>query len=191
MPDLTSELQRMADDGARRARPLAADDVIRHGDRRRQRTVMWRSVGGLSMAGIIAAVALAVAAPAGHHAPPQPGGIQLAAWTVVKRADGTVSVTVRELRDPAGLQRRLRADGVPAAVNFSGGLPRSCRLYPESPALINRVFTLGQAGRFPVMVIHPAALPSGAGARIGAPVQRPIHNVAIGLVYASPRCTGS
>jgi hypothetical protein len=190
VPDLTSELQRMADDGARQARALAADDVIQHGDRRWRRTVMWRSVGGLSMAGVVAAVALAVAAPAGHRASPQPG-IQLTAWTVVKRADGTVSVAIRELRDPAGLQRRLRADGVPASVTFSGGLPRSCRLYPTSPALIKTVFTERHAGRFPVMVIHPSALPAGAGVEIGAPVQRPIVNVSIGLVRASPRCTGS
>jgi hypothetical protein len=190
MGDLTSELRRMADDGARQARPLAAGDIIRHGDRRRQRAVMWRSLGGLSVAGVAAAVALAVAAPAGHRAAPGPS-FQLAAWTVVKGADGTVSVTIRELRDPAGLQRRLRADGVPASVTFSGGLPRSCRPYPESRALINRVYTARQQGRFPVMVIHPTALPGGAGVRIGAPVQRPIHNVAIGLVYTSPRCTGS
>ena len=33
MSDLTSELQQMADDAARQARPLAAADVIRRGDR--------------------------------------------------------------------------------------------------------------------------------------------------------------
>ena len=34
----------------------------------------------------------------GHSASPQPG-IHLTAWTVVKHADGTVYVTIRELRD--------------------------------------------------------------------------------------------
>jgi hypothetical protein len=88
-----------------------------------------------------AAVGVTALTPAQHQAS-RPPGAQLAAWTVVKRADGTVSVTIRQLRDPAGLQRRLRADGVPATVTFSGGTtPRSCRRYPMNVALINRVFT--------------------------------------------------
>jgi DNA-directed RNA polymerase specialized sigma24 family protein len=45
-------------------------------------------------------------------------------------ADGLVDVTIRELRDPAGLQSKLRADGVPASVTFSGQPNPSCRPYP-------------------------------------------------------------
>ena len=66
-----------------------------------------RRIPGLAgVLAVVAAAAFAVIAllPASH----QPG-VQLAAWTVVKQADGTVSVTIRELRDPAGLQSRLRA----------------------------------------------------------------------------------
>src|ERR1700749_113496 len=43
----------------------------------------------------------------GHPAPFQPG-IHLSAWTVVKHPDGTVYVRINQLRDPAGLQRKLR-----------------------------------------------------------------------------------
>jgi hypothetical protein len=141
---------------------------------------------------VAACVAIAVIAllPDGHRASPPPGA-QLAAWTVVKHGDGTVTVTIRQLRDPAGLQRRLRADGVPASVTFSGQLPRSCHRYAGlNVSLVNRVFSLRQQGRFPVMVIHPAALPHGAGVAINPPAQWPIVRVAIGLVQASPRCTG-
>ena len=147
-----------------------------------------RRIPGLAgVLALVAAAAFAVIAllPASH----QPG-VQLAAWTVVKQADGTVSVTIRELRDPAGLQSRLRADGVPASVNFSGQRNLSCQRYTAGVALINRVFTAQSAGGFPVMVIHPAALPSGAGVEINPPAQ-PANRVAIGLVYASPQCTGS
>jgi DNA-binding beta-propeller fold protein YncE len=43
VPDLKDELRRLADDAASHARPLAAAEVIRQGDRRRQRTVSgWR-----------------------------------------------------------------------------------------------------------------------------------------------------
>lgn len=153
----------------------------------------WLRAGLAATAVTVAAgVALAVIAllPAGHQATPRPGA-QLAAWTVVKRDDGTISVTIRQLRDPAGLQRRLRADGIPASVTFFGQLPRSCQRYFAGQALINRVFSGRQEGRFPVMVIHPSALPHGAGVVINPPAQRPILRVAIGLVHASPRCTGS
>ena len=151
-----------------------------------------RRIPGLAAALAVAAAAVfAVTAllPAGHPASHHPG-IQLAAWTVVKQADGAVSVTIREMRDPAGLQSRLRADGVPASVSFSGQMNRSCQRYTAGIDLINRVYTVRQAGRFPVMVIHPSALPSGAGVEISPPAQSAI-SVAVGLVHASPQCTGT
>jgi hypothetical protein len=40
------------------------------------------------------------------------------------------------------------------------------------------------------MDIHPSALPHGAGVQINPPDQQPVRRVAIGLVYASPSCTG-
>jgi hypothetical protein len=137
-----------------------------------------------------AAVALAVAAllPAGHQANRQPP-MQLAAWTVVKHADGTVVVTVRQLRDPAGLQRKLRADGVPATVTFSSQEPRACHNYPLGPALLHRIFSFNQ----PPLVIHPSALPDGTGIRL-SPVHHPPGApiaLAAGLVHTSPQCTGS
>jgi hypothetical protein len=46
------------------------------------------------------------------------------------------------------------------------------------------------------MVIHPSALPSGAGLQIDAlfqhyPGPRGSFQVGVGLVQASPQCTGS
>ena len=61
---------------------------------------------------VVAAAVLAVTGLLpGHSATVQPG-IHLSAWTVVKHPDGTVYVRINQLRDPAGLQRKLRADGV-------------------------------------------------------------------------------
>ena len=104
MSDLTSELQQMADDAARQARPMAAD-VIRRGDRRHRRSIARLSLGGLSATGAIAAVIIGVIAlvPASHQASRQPQA-QLAAWTVVKQAGGNIHVTIRQFGDPAGLQ---------------------------------------------------------------------------------------
>jgi hypothetical protein len=154
---------------------------------RARRRLPGLAAGALAVA---AAAALAVTAllPAGHQGA-RPPAAQLAAWTVTMQADGTIRVTVRQLRDPVGLQRRLRADGVPASVTFFGHQPRACQPYPADQALMAKVF----GGHGPPVVIHPAALPSGAGIQLspghyppGAPIA-----LAAGLVRASPGCTGS
>lgn len=159
---------------------------------RRRLPVLATALAATAAAAASVAVLPWHAGPAGHRGGPQ-AGVQLAAWTVVRRPDGAISVTIRELRDPAGLQRKLRADGVLASVTFFGQEPRSCQPYPSSPALLHRVYTTRLAGRFPVLVIHPRALPRGAGLQIGATasVQRPVISVAIGFVRASHGCTGS
>jgi hypothetical protein len=187
---MSSDMEELAREGMRqftatmRVSPgLAARTCERH--QRRTRRKLTGLAAGAATVAASAAVAVTALAPASH----QPGA-QLAAWTVVKQAGGTVSVTIRELRDPAGLQSRLRADGVPASVNFLGQRNFSCQRYTASVAQMNRVFTVQQTGRFPVMVIHPSALPGGTGVEINPPAQ-PANRVAIGLVYASPQCTGS
>ena len=163
------------------------EQIISRGHAVRTRRRIPGVAGALAGA---AAVALAVAAllPAGHQANRLPP-FQLAAWTVVRHADGTVVVTVRQLRDPAGLQRTLRADGVPTTVTFFGHQPRACHRYSADQALMNKVF--GESG--PPLVIHPSALPDGTGVQLNPghyPPGGPIA-LAAGLVHASPQCTGS
>jgi len=162
--------------------------IVRGRALRARRRIPGLAAGALAVA---AAAALAVTAllPASHRPGPQPPA-QLAAWTVTKQADGTITVTVRQLRDPQGLQRRLRADGVPASVTFFGHEPRACQRYPRmSAALMAEVF----GGHGPPLVIHPKALPHGVGIQLnplhhrhGAPIA-----LAAGLVRASPGCTGT
>jgi hypothetical protein len=211
MVDLTSELQQMADDAARQARPLAAAEVIRRGDRRRRRSITRLSLGGLSATGVVAAVIIGVIAltPASHQASP-PAHAQLAAWTVVKQTDGTVLVKIREFRDPAGLQATLRADGVPASVEFMPanlagksawaivhfkGNP--CREYSGGEGQAQNVVTGGSP--FTVgMFIHPSAIPSGAGVQFVVssdvgyfPQGNGPMDLWEWLVQPSPQCTGS
>jgi hypothetical protein len=210
--DVTSELQQMADDAARQARPLAAADVIRRGDRRHRRSITRLSVGGLSATGVVAAVIIGMIAllPASRQAS-HPAHAQLAAWTVVKQADGTIFVKIRELRDPAGLQATLRADGVPASVVFYPGRPAAgqsawafvhfknnpCQEYSGGESQAQNVLT----GQHPLQVgftVHPSAIPSGAGVQIVAnsnvgyyPQQQGPMALFEWLVQASPQCTGS
>jgi hypothetical protein len=191
MSDLTSELQQMAADAARQARPLAAADVIRRGDRRHRRSITRLSLGGLSVTGAIAAVIVGVIAllPASHQASRQPGA-HLAAWTVVKQA-GNVYVTIRQFRDPAGLQTRLRADGVPASVTFTGQQNPACQPYPYRPGLLQKVISARHEGQSHLTIIHLSALPSGAGLRFVSSIHGTDETVDTDLVQSSAQCTGS
>ena len=155
---------------------------------RARRRLPGVAAGALAVA---AAAVLAVTAlqPTGHQSG-RPLPAQLDAWTVTKQADGTITVTVRQLRDPQGLQSRLRADGVPASVTFFGHEPRACQRYPKtSAALITKVF----GGHGPPLVIHPKALPHDVGIQL-SPLHQP-HGapiaLAAGLVRATPGCTGT
>ena len=68
------------------------------------------------------------AGPEASSAPSSAPSARLAAWTVTRQADGDITVTVNELRDPAGLQRTLRADGVPASVTLPANAVKGCRV---------------------------------------------------------------
>jgi hypothetical protein len=141
-----------------------------------------------ALAGALAAAAAAALAVTSllsgtRQASPQPTA-QLAAWTVTRQADGGIRVTIRELRNPAGLQSKLRADGVPASVTLIGQQNPSCRRYPASPGLLRSVISpsfevlpaphQGPPGNMPgaalslvvVMLIRPSALPSGTGVQL-------------------------
>jgi hypothetical protein len=192
------------------------EQVISRGRAVRAHRRISGAAGALAVAAAVAVLAVTRLAPASHQPSAQPGvqpGVQLAAWTVVRQADGTVRVTIREFTDPAGLQSKLRADGVPASVTFMGQQNPACRLYPSSRALERRVFshtfeyvapprqgppeTLPpQVGLVPVLLIHRPALPRGVGVQFASVFTSPSSGVAhatvrVDLVYASPRCTGS
>jgi hypothetical protein len=176
--------------------------------RARRRRVRRRLIPG--MTGVLAlaagvAVALTVlpaSHPASHH--PQ---VQLAAWTVVKQPGGNIKVTIRELHNPAGLQRRLRADGVSATVTSLNQLNPACHPWPgaalhgmHTPAgntLFNNVFPQQPGAPADVIVIHPSALPHGGGVQLAVgfsqhpPPGGALVAIGAGLVHASQRCTGS
>lgn len=114
---------------------------------------------------------------AGSHPAASATPAQLTAWTVTKGPGDTVTILIRQLRDPAGMQRKLRADGVPAHVAFQGGtisdtppLPRECSntsLSPEEDAalqskILGNSFVPGVQDRI-ALVIDAAEIPKGIG----------------------------
>ena len=179
----------------------SAGDIITRVRRRRLRY-------GLAAAAVTAALTVLTLLPgSGSHG----GGhsttsVRLAAWTVSARAGGRIRVTIRDLRNPAGLQRQLRADGVPATIRFTSQTPRPCLYYPE-PArhpfqLLDSIFPQNsQAGGQTVFTINPAAIPAPIGLWINVstpraqPGQHGRRSVEFSaswtLVYASGHCSSS
>jgi hypothetical protein len=134
---------------------------------RRRKRLPALAILTAAAAGLAAAVTLALVpgGPAGRPRTAPGGPAQLAAWSVTRQPGGLVVVTVRELRDPAGLWRMLRADGVPANVRFvphdftattsPSATPGACRL----PHMSNRANALLQGKIMPLWPLLP--LPPG------------------------------
>jgi hypothetical protein len=183
------------------------DVIVRRGRRRRAR----RRLPGLAgAAGTVAALALAVAAllPGSGRAT-APGGStgtqQLAAWTVVSQQDGSVKVALRgaHIRDLAGLQGRLRADGIPARVTRIGFLRPplnvpGCHVFGDwsaepggiSYTLWRKIFYGPHSGQQSnhAFWVYRSAIPRGLGVLVDI-----YYDGTFGLyaVKASPQCTGT
>jgi hypothetical protein len=84
---------------------------------RAPRPIRRRLVVGAGLAATAGAAAAVFGLPGADH-----GGAG-AAWAVTKNADGSMTVSVKDFRDPAGLQAKLRAAGLRANVTT---IPKSC-----------------------------------------------------------------
>jgi hypothetical protein len=103
------------------------------------------ALGAAAAVTVAVSVALPASGPAATHPASGPGA-RLAAWTVTRQSDGSIQVSFfGQLRDPAGLQRTLRADGdspaasisqvsVPRLVPFPAGLQLQPQHRPHPPA---------------------------------------------------------
>ena len=164
-----------------------------------------RRLPGLAAAAgtVAASVALAVAALVPGSGSMGTG--RLAAWTVVSQQDGSVRVALRgaQIRDVAGLQDKLRADGIPARVTRIGYLrpPLSvpgCQVVRDwsagpggiSHALWHKIFYGPHTGQQSKRAfwVYPSAIPRGLGVLVDI-----YYDGTFGLyvVRASPQCTGS
>jgi hypothetical protein len=121
VPDLADELQRVADEAARDARPLPVAAVMTLGERRRRRRWSRDILAAALAAGAVAAITVVASA----SAPGKPGGPQPAAMpggcterVTLAAPDGRISGCVSYRYGPRGLQVR----SVDASFTAAAGL---------------------------------------------------------------------
>jgi hypothetical protein len=197
-----------------RQRLLRRDYRPRGGNRRLATGIV---AGAASVALVLGLGLSAVIGSASHqpsHQPSHPVHAQLAAWTVVEQADGTVLVTIRQFRDPAGLQRELRADGVPASIIvYPGTLPpgeplgtvlrtlsdvknNPCQAYSGGQGQLLKVVPATSPPQLGQIIIVPSALPSDAGVQFiatsnfGPAPSAGSSGLLVWLIQAGQQCTG-
>jgi hypothetical protein len=137
--------------------------------------------GGLTAALVAAAAAAALVLTGGPAAPGQHATLGHArtvvttAWTVREDADGTVTITLRQYANPAGLQQTLRADGINAIVRAAPSITKAPCYYATAnnapPAVQRAAVTVviqdlpaprGGPIRVSTFIIHPHAMPPGS-----------------------------
>jgi hypothetical protein len=168
----------------------------------------WRRIPALVLVAVaVSAGAVVAGAQINHMAPERtttslPTGPRsaLAAWTVTEGSNDVIHVTVRQMGDIAGLQARLRADGVPAVVTSSLALPTSCSNWRHGRYDMGNVITDGTRTGLPQkngteFSIRTAIIPHGAilwlglsqtGAPAGSP--GPTGPTASGYMADTPAC---
>lgn len=157
---------------------------------RRGRLLARRRLMSLAgAAGLAAVLALVAVGPVSRMASPAGGrshAVRLTGWSVVRQDDGGVMITLRRLRDPAALQRTLRADGIPVKIVDDGSniydstkVP-GCTVLPKLmapppgpvprwPLLVRKIFFgphYGHSSNPYTFWIYRAAIPRGVGVAI-------------------------
>jgi hypothetical protein len=136
-----------------------------------------RATAALTAACAVIGLVLALALPSG--AQPRPVHVDLAAWSVDTNPDGTVTFRLRNVSNPARLQRVLAEAGVPAIVRSGDICLAQGRhvLLPTRgivsdmngrPTQMESVFLLGGNGRGPNQALNwswtitPSEIPGNA-----------------------------
>jgi hypothetical protein len=203
---LTAELRDCLAGVAVPERPPLAVITSRGRVHRRRRLAGLAALGGATAA-VVVALALGLTGVFGA-APARTGTVQTAAFTLTSYTNGTVSLKLSQVFDPAALQRALAQHGIPAVVKTD----TYCSSNPAVPAPASRrVLSIPapagtrrraaptniiQSVNFPVkpsqlapfvnpvtMVLDPAAMPSGTELFIGHYDLG--HTVFVGVIYTS------
>ena len=168
-----NEVLRAASDSLSRipiASPPDVQAIMAKGRSRRRHR--FTAVVGLSM--VAGSTALVLGLTAVFGAARAPGTIRTASFTLVSNSNGTatLSISPKELLEPAALQADLAQYGIPAKVT-AGSLCTS----DHAPAGFGQVVSSNPAGQStatpqpglnPTMTIDPAAMPAGTELSVGS-----------------------
>jgi hypothetical protein len=197
----------------------SADSILRQGDSLRVKRHRRTAIGGIGLAAVAVVGGTVAIADAQSHAPhrsnsltsgvhqtqpPAVGNVSprvtLAAWTVKTRQDGTVRVTVRQMKDVPGLEASLRSAGVSAVVTSSLSTPPGCAEWHDGNFKIGDVVTTANKSGLPgpdglELIVHPTDVPNGALlwlglAQAGAPAGStgPSGPMAVGFLNDTSTC---
>jgi hypothetical protein len=163
-----ADLLTMVRDGFAPVRMTASAEAIAD----RGRSLRRRRHGGRLAAGGALALALGAGLSVSALTADGPGAAQqvtLAAWTVSQHSDGSMAVTIRELRDLPALQVRLAADGARVTISDAAlSLPHGCVAVRSASQLPDGMLSFGAghpAGGY-VLFVRPSLIPAGQVLRI-------------------------
>ncbi len=123
-----------------------ADAIIERGRSLRRRRHRGRLAAGALAVALSAGLAAGLGIPAvtAGASGGTGGNATLTAWLVQKHPDGSISVTIRALRDLPALERKLAEDGARVTISYDKllSLPRQC-LAPDTQTVNGmRIFQL-------------------------------------------------
>jgi hypothetical protein len=160
---ITQQLRDSLAELATPGRPPLAAITTRGRTHRRRRLAGF---GGITAGTAAAAVMLSLGLTGVFGSAPArgTGTIRTMAFTLVKHANGTVTLTINQkvLLEPSILESDLRQDGIPALVttgSFCSSIP--------SPAGFKQAVVAGQQKTPPTFTIYPAAIPAGTELSFG------------------------
>ena len=193
MNDIDDVLLQVRDAFSETRMETPVEAVLATGQSRRHRRRLVQLSAAVAAGGALA-VGLATVTGSGSPAP-APGTIRTAAFTLVRNANGTASLTLNlhQVFDPAALQRALSSDGIPALVQT--GVYCTSTPAPPSSGVLSVQFPDGSpvhkstpGHHYPVppdvvTVINPAAMP--AGTELSFTYSNHNHDLNAGLIYTA------
>jgi hypothetical protein len=116
----------------RLAHPRLAHPRLAHSRLAHSRLALAGAVAVATAAAVTAALVVPSGARPAQSGRAQSGRATLAAWIIARDPDGGITIDFNQMKNLAGMQATLRADGVPARVTFNAAdeltdpLPRGC-----------------------------------------------------------------
>jgi hypothetical protein len=145
--------------------------VMSRGRSLRRRKHLARLAGGGALALALGAGVAVPALTAGPSGASQQA--TLAAWTVSRQADGSVTVSIRQLRDLPALRSRLAAEGARVTISDTTlALPLGCVAPKSAAQMPKNLVSVARPGGVYELTIRPALIPEQQMLRI-ALIPRP------------------